>query len=119
MDIARIQSELARFAQERDWEQFHSPKNIVMALAGEIGELVSLFQWLTEDESRKIEKDSRKSARIREEVADVFIYLLRLADLLKINVEEIVRDKMVDNARRYPIALSKGNAIKFSERDPE
>jgi dCTP diphosphatase len=117
MDVARIQADLARFAAEREWERFHSPKNLAMAVAGEAGELVSLFQWLSEDESRNIESGSLKLARIREEMADVFIYLLRLADLLKLDVDLIVDAKMADNEKRYPVALSKGNAIKYSERD--
>ena len=117
MDIQRIQAELARFAVEREWEQFHSPKNLTMALAGEAGELVALFQWLTEDESRNVTTNPTKLARIREEMADVFIYLARLADVLGVDMEQIVSDKMADNANRYPVTLSKGNAIKYSERD--
>ena len=117
MDVARIQAELARFAEEREWKRFHSPKNLVMALAGEVGELVSLFQWLSEDESRNLETGSPKLARVHEEMADVFIYVLRLADILNVNIEQIVNAKMADNAKRYPIALSKGNATKYSERD--
>lgn len=117
MDIKRIQSDLARFAADREWERFHSPKNIVMALAGEAGELVSLFQWLSDEESRSVEGDLTKLARINEEMADVLIYLLRLADLLKVDVEQIVDTKMRENAIKYPVALSKGNAIKYSERN--
>jgi len=117
MDIQRIQAELARFAVEREWEQFHSPKNLTMALAGEAGELLALFQWLTEDESRNITTNPTKLARIREEMADVFIYLARLADVLRVDMEQIVCDKMADNANRYPVTLAKGNAIKYSERD--
>lgn len=115
MDIRRIQGELATFATERDWEQFHSPKNLTMALAGEAGELVALFQWLTEDESRNVSADPAKLTRIQEEMADVFIYLARLADVLRVDIEQIVSDKMADNAKRYPVGLSKGNAIKYSD----
>jgi dCTP diphosphatase len=119
MDVPRIQAELARFAEEREWERFHSPKNLAMALAGEVGELISLFQWLSEDESRNIETDSLKLTRIHEEMADVLIYLLRLADVLNVDIEQIVDAKMADNATRYPVASSRGNAIKYSERDAE
>lgn len=87
-----------------------------MALAGEAGELVALFQWLSEDESRNIAADSPKLARIREEMADVFIYLARLADVLNVDIEHMVNDKIEDNVKRYPVELSKGNAIKYSER---
>lgn len=119
MDIRRIQAELSLFAAEREWERFHSPKNLTMALAGEAGELVALFQWLTEEESRNVTANPLRFARIREEMADVFIYLVRLADVLSVDVEQIVYDKMADNANRYPAELSKGNAIKYSERDRE
>ena len=117
MDIRKIQTDLARFAVARDWEQFHSPKNLTMALAGEAGELVALFQWLSEDESRNIAANSLKLARIREEMADVFIYLARLAYVLKVDIEQTVIDKMADNVKRYPVELSKGNAVKYSERN--
>jgi NTP pyrophosphatase (non-canonical NTP hydrolase) len=119
MDIQRIQSELAKFAAERDWEQFHSPKNLVMAVAGETGELVALFQWLTEIESLNIAADPLKLARIQEEMADVFIYLIRLAHVLNLDIEKIVADKIAENAKRYPIEISKGNAIRYSERGNE
>lgn len=119
MDVARIQAQLAHFAGEREWERFHSPKNLAMALSGEVGELVSLFQWLSEDESRNIDSNSAALSRIREEMADVFIYLLRLADTLNVNIEQIVDAKMATNAAKYPVSLSKGNAIKYSERDLE
>lgn len=117
MDTRRIQDELARFAADRAWEQFHSPKNLAMAIAGEAGELVAQFQWLTEEDSRNLKVNSMKLARVRDEMADVFIYLARLADVLEIDMEKIVYDKMVNNEARYPISLSKGNATKYSERN--
>jgi NTP pyrophosphatase (non-canonical NTP hydrolase) len=119
MDVAQIQTDLARFAAEREWQRFHSPKNLSMAIAGEAGELVSLFQWLSEDESRKIAEDELKMNRICDEMADVLIYLLRLADVLNVNVQQIIDTKIAANAIKYPVALSKGNAIKYSHRDPD
>jgi len=117
MDIQKIQADLAQFAAERDWDKFHSPKNLTMALAGEAGELVALFQWMSEDESANIPANSHKHARIREEMADVFIYLAQLAYVLDVDIEQTVNDKIADNVKRYPIELSKGNALKYTERN--
>ncbi len=111
MNIKEIQDKLARFAADRDWDQFHSPKNLVMALTSEVGELNELFQWLTEDQSKNVDKDE-----MRQEIADIFIYLLRLSDKLDIDIEEAVRGKIEINAKKYPIDLSKGNAIKYNRR---
>jgi NTP pyrophosphatase (non-canonical NTP hydrolase) len=115
LEIKEIQNKLAKFAEERDWDQFHSPKNLAMALASEVGELNELFQWLTEEQS-SIKDDSAKTDEIRQEIADIFIYLLRLADKLDIDIEEAVREKIEINAKKYPIDLSKGNAIKYNRR---
>ena len=116
MDIKEIQDKLAKFAEERDWDQFHSPKNLVMALTSEVGELNELFQWLTEEQS-SMKDDIVKVEEIRKEIADIFIYLLRLADKLEIDIEEAVREKIEINAKKYPIDLAKGNAIKYNKRD--
>ena len=112
MNIKEIQDKLARFAEERDWNQFHSPKNLAMALTSEVGELNELFQWLTEEQSNNVDNDE-----IRQEIADIFIYLLRLSDKLDIDIEAAVREKIEINAKKYPIDLAKGNAIKYSKRD--
>jgi dCTP diphosphatase len=115
MDIEALQQRLAEFAAERDWEQFHSPKNLAMALAGEAGELLELFQWLTEVESAEIDEDLRVA--VGHELADVMIYLLRLADRLGIDLEASVAAKMKINAEKYPVALAKGKATKSTRRD--
>jgi len=112
MNIKEIQDKLARFAEERDWNQFHSPKNLAMALTSEVGELNELFQWLTEEQSNNVDNNE-----VRQEIADIFIYLLRLADKLEIDIEEAVKEKIEINAKKYPIDLAKGNAIKYSKRD--
>ena len=114
MDIKEIQDKLAKFAEERDWDQFHSPKNLVMALTSEVGELNELFQWLTEEQS-SMKDDIGKIEEIRKEIADIFIYLLRLADKLDINIDEAVREKIEINAKKYPIDLAKGNAKKYTK----
>ena len=115
MNIKEIQEKLAKFAEERDWDQFHSPKNLVMALTSEVGELNEFFQWLTEDQS-SMKDDSNKTDEIRQEIADIFIYLLRLADKLDIDIEEAIREKIEINAKKYPIDLAKGNATKYNQR---
>lgn len=116
MNIEAIQQDLREFAEARDWNPFHSPKNLAMALAVEAAELMENFQWLTEEESRRLEERPEDYRAVREEVADVQIYLLRLADLLGIDLETAVRDKMSRNAEKYPVELAKGNAVKYNRR---
>ena len=99
--IQELMNEIRAFAQARDWEQFHTPKNLAMAVAGEAGELVAEFQWLTPDESSKEELTLEKRKAIELEVADVQIYLLRLADVLGIDVAAAVREKIVINKLRF------------------
>ena len=101
------------FARERDWEAFHSPKNLVMALSVEVAEIVEHFQWLTQTESDSL--SGEKLAEIEEEVADVLIYLTRLADRLGIDPVEAARKKMRTNERRYPVAKARGKAAKYSD----
>ena len=92
---------IRNFATKRDWEKFHTPKNLAMAIAGEAGELVAEFQWLTPEESNRSELSSEKLRDIRLEMADVQIYLLRLADVLGIDITEAVREKMELNQARF------------------
>jgi NTP pyrophosphatase (non-canonical NTP hydrolase) len=114
MNVDSIQKSLREFADERDWNRFHSPKNIATALAVEAGELLENFQWLTEAESRRLQERPEDYRAVREEIADVQIYLLRLADLLGIGLEEAVQDKLARNAEKYPVALAKGSALKYN-----
>jgi NTP pyrophosphatase (non-canonical NTP hydrolase) len=102
MPIADLQRQLREFAAARDWEQFHSPKNLVMALTGEVGELTELFQWLTPEESARVMDDAESAANVREEIADVLAYLLRLADVLAVDIEEALAAKIIKNATKYP-----------------
>jgi len=115
MHIKELQDKIDKFAKERDWDQFHSPKNLVMALTSEVGELIEIFQWLTQEQSKKENIDEIEN--IKNEVADIFIYLLRFSDILDIDLEEAVIKKMKMNADKYPIELSKGNATKYNKRD--
>ena len=102
---------LRRFADERDWDQFHSPKNLAMALIVEAAELVEEFQWLDLEESADPGTDQRR--RIEREMADVFIYLVRLADKLGVNLPAAVEDKIADNERRYPADRVRGSSAKY------
>ena len=117
MDIDKIKSDLRKFADERDWEQFHSPKNLAMALSGEVGELSEIFQWLTEDQSDKENISDEDLAKVREEVADILLYIIRLSDKLDIDLEQALLDKLKINKEKYPVELSKGNATKYNRRD--
>ena len=104
---------IRKFAQKRDWDQFHSPKNLAMALSVEVAEIVEHFQWLTQAESDKI--DPAKLDEIKGEIADVMIYLTRLADRLGINPVQAAKEKMQLNEKKYPIAKAKGNATKYTD----
>ena len=112
MDTNKIQAELSEFAKERDWEQFHSPKNLSMALAGEVGELLEVFQWLTEEQSGRSSLSEEQLVAATEELADVMIYTLRLADKLDIDLEDAITTKIGKNALRYTVDAAKGNAVK-------
>ena len=117
MDIKLVQKKLREFAQARDWEQFHSPKNLATALAVEAAELLEPFQWLGDEESRRLAERPADYARVEEEVADVMIYLLRLADQLDIDLERAVDEKIRKNGEKYPVALARGNAVKYNRRE--
>ncbi|HET8697879.1 MAG TPA: nucleotide pyrophosphohydrolase [Gammaproteobacteria bacterium] len=101
------------FAAERDWEQFHSPKNLAMALSVEVAELVEHFQWLTEAESSTLEP--QRLAQVRLELADVFIYLLRISDRLGVDLLAAAADKIVLNEQKYPADRVRGSARKYDE----
>jgi dCTP diphosphatase len=109
--LEELRLRLAAFAAERDWEQFHSPKNLAMALAAEAGELLEHFQWLTEDESRALPEATR--AEVALEIADVLLFLVRLADRLGIDPLEAATRKLELNARKYPVDKSRGRATKY------
>lgn len=114
LNVAEIQNRLRVFTAERDWGQFHSPKNLAMALAAEAGELIEVFQWLTDTQSRSLSEADQ--ARAQEELADVLIYLLRLADVLGVDLSDAVDTKIEQNAAKYPVSVSKGDATKASRR---
>lgn len=113
MDLLELAQKLRDFAQERDWEQFHSPKNLSMALSVEVSELVEYFQWLTEDQSSSLEDE--QLAEIAAEIADIQIYLTRLADRLGVDIEDAVLKKLAVNARKYPVAKAYGSSLKSTK----
>ena len=100
-EIDTLKAEIRAFADSRNWEQFHTPKNLSMAVAGEAGELVSEFQWLTADESRRSALSTEKLSAIELEIADVAIYLIRLADVLEVDIADVVRKKLAINESRF------------------
>ncbi len=100
------------FADERDWQQFHTPKNLAMALAGEVGELLAEFQWLTPEQSADVMADPEAGARVRAEIGDVMIYLTRLTDVLGIDLVAAALAKLDEAAVRYPVEQAKGSAAK-------
>lgn len=111
--IEDLKAVLRQFADDRDWDQFHSPKNLVMALTGEAGELIEHFQWLTEEQSSNLSE--LKKAQVADEIADIQLYLLRLADKLDLDILQECYRKINDNAVKYPIEKSKGKAQKYTE----
>jgi dCTP diphosphatase len=115
MDIEQVQQQLRVFAQERDWEQFHTPKNLASALAVEASELLEIFQWLTDSQAISIKDDVARMCKVEEEMADVTLYLLRLADVLSLDLQKAVDRKLRINAEKYPVEKARGSAKKYSE----
>lgn len=119
MNLEELRATLRDFADERDWDQFHSPKNLSMALSVEVAELVEHFQWLTQPESRKLPPDIAE--QVAEEIADIQIYLVRLADKLGVDIENAVSRKIEINRAKYPADEVRGDASKYTKyaRDRE
>jgi dCTP diphosphatase len=111
--LTSLTERLRRFAAERDWDRFHTPKNLAMALTGEAGELAAEFQWLTEAESRAL--DPERLERVRQEAGDVLLYLARLADQAGFDLVAAAHAKIDLNAQRYPADRVRGSARKYSE----
>ena len=108
-----LNERLREFARARDWEQFHSPKNMAMALIGEAGELIEHFQWLTEEQSYRLPPDKLEEVRL--EMADIFIYLIRLSDRLGVDLMAAVEDKIALNEAKYPADRVRGSSKKYNE----
>ncbi|MGA2018143.1 MAG: nucleotide pyrophosphohydrolase [Opitutaceae bacterium] len=113
--LAELKERVLAFARERDWEQFHSPKNLSMALAAEAGELMEHFLWASPEESREVALQPQKRARIGEELADVVIYALEFANATGLDIAANIEAKMQANARKYPIDKARGRSAKYTE----
>ena len=109
--LTELRDAMRRFAAERAWERFHTPKNLAMALSGEAGELIEHFQWLTAEESASLPAPVRDEVAL--ELADVLLYLVRLGDVLGIDLAEAARRKIAINAQRYPVERVRGRAVKY------
>lgn len=110
-DLESLRRHIREFAHAREWERYHTPKNLAMAMIVEAAELVEQFQWLTPEESGALSPEKHEA--VRQEIADVLIYLTRLADLLKIDLLEAASAKLDINARKYPVDKARGNANKY------
>lgn len=112
-ELTKLRDSVRQFADERDWDQFHSPKNLATALTVEAAELLEHFQWLKEEESKQL--SPQKLAEVQSELADVFIYLVRLADKLNVDLIAAANQKIAANAKKYPVEKSKGSSKKYTE----
>jgi dCTP diphosphatase len=112
-DLASLKDYLLNFAQQRDWQKFHAPKNLSMALAVEVAELMEHFQWLNEEESWSLPDE--KQARVTEELADIQMYLVLLAARLNVDLMAATKDKAKKNEAKYPVSLVYGSARKYTD----
>ena len=113
--INQIKDHVLAFAREREWEQFHSPKNLSMALAAEAGELMEHFLWSTPEQSRAVAADPAKRTKIADELADVVIYALEFANTTGLDVAASIEAKLAANAKKYPVEKARGRADKYTE----
>ncbi len=115
INVEKINNEVVSFIKERDWDQFHSIKNLSMALSVETSELVELFQWLKEEESNQVALNPKLKLKVEAEIADIFIYLLRIAMKSDIDIEAAVFSKIKQNSEKYPVDKAKGSAAKYTD----
>ena len=113
VSFQELSRKVRRFAEERDWGQFHSPKNLSMALAVECAELMEHFQWLTESQSRRLGR--RQKREVAKELADIQIYLIRLSQVLGVELTAASSSKLLENARKYPVDKARGSARKYTQ----
>ena len=115
MELEDIIKRIDAFALERDWAQFHSVRNLVLAMVGEVGELAEVFQWVSDDQVEAFLAKPENHARLQEELADVLMYALRLSSVSGVDVMGALEAKLASNAEKYPVDKSKGNSIKYTE----
>ena len=115
VDVTHLAKELQQFANDRNWAQFHSPKNLAMALSGEVGELVEIFQWMTEDASKAAAQNPETSQAVKDELADVLMYVVRLASVLGVDLNTAAQQKLKLNAEKYPVAKAWNTSKKYDQ----
>ena len=115
LDLQSLHQDIETFTHERDWDQFHSVKNLAMALSVESSELLEIFQWMREEESNLAHQDEKLLEKIEDEVADIFIYLLRIVSKTHLDLEACIERKMEKNAKKYPVELSRGSSKKYTQ----
>ncbi len=115
VDVGQLAAALERFAAERNWAQFHSPKNLVMALTGEVGELSEIFQWMDEEQSKDAARHPDTAQAVQDELADVLMYLVRLASVLGVDLDAAARQKLEKNNRKYPIEKARNSSKKYDQ----
>lgn len=114
-DLEKIQQKINFFVSQRNWDQFHSPKNLSMALSVECSELLEIFQWMNESQSLGVKENPLAMEKIRNEVADISTYLILLSSKLGIDLEEAILNKIEENEKKYPVELAQGNSKKYDE----
>tara|TARA_A100001035_G_C27755158_1_gene488479 strand:- start:1153 stop:1515 length:363 start_codon:yes stop_codon:yes gene_type:complete len=114
LDLKTIKEKLRKFSQERDWDQYHSPKNLAMAMSVEVSELLEIFQWSNDGGMKKIE-DKETKKQIEEEIADIFNYLVKFVDLMDLDLEELSLEKIKKNDMKYPVNKFKGKSDKYNK----
>lgn len=115
LDLQKLNAEIEKIVHDRDWDQFHSIKNLSMALNVESSELLEIFQWMKEDDSNKIQTNPKLMSKVEDEVADIFVYLLRIVSKTNMDLETVVLNKLKKNAEKYPVDKSRGNSKKYNE----
>jgi len=115
VDVGQLAAALERFAAERNWAQFHSPKNLVMALTGEVGELSEIFQWMDEEQSKNAARHPDTAQAVQDELADVLMYLVRLASVLGVDLDAAARQKLEQNNRKYPVEKAWNSSKKYDQ----
>ena len=114
MNLDDLRLELAQFAQDRDWDQFHSIRNLLLALVGEVGEVAEIVQWTKDEDIPALLNDGGRE-KLAEELADILLYLVRLADRSGVDLEKAVKEKLLLNAQKYPVNQARGSAKKYTE----
>lgn len=115
VNVENLSASLQRFADDRDWRQFHSPKNLLLALTGEVGELCEIFQWMSEAESMDAAKRPETAQAVKDELADVLMYLVRLASVLDVDLNEATKSKLALNGLKYPVDKAKSSSKKYDQ----